>query len=86
MQEAMDGIEGEFGGGVVAKLPRALGGDGRADEDFAVGKSNHIRRSGDSEKVAVDFRHRARAEDRDLDAWEGGEFGVVFAGNLQAVG
>jgi hypothetical protein len=70
----------------VAELPRAFGGNRGANENFAVGKGDHIRRAGDSKKVAVDSRHRARAEDRDLDAREGREFGVVLAGNLQAVG
>ena len=86
VQEAVDGVEGEFGGGVVSKLPGAFGGDGSANEDFAVGKSDHIGRAGDSEKVAVNFRHRAVAEDRDLDAREGRELGMVFFRDLKAVG
>jgi hypothetical protein len=86
VQEAVDGVEGEFGGGVVAELPGAFRGDGGANENFAVGKSDHIRRAGDSEKVAVNFRHRAVAEDRDLDAREGRELGMVFFRDLKAVG
>ena len=86
MQETVDGVEGEFGGGVVAKFLGAFGGNGSADEDFAVGKSDHIRRAGNSKKVTVDFRHRARAEDRDLDGREAGELGMMLARNLQAVG
>jgi len=70
----------------VSKLPGAFGSDRSANEDFAVGKGDHIRRAGDSKKVAVDSRHRARAEDRDLDAREGREFGVVFFRDLKAVG
>ena len=86
VQEAVDGVEGEFGGGVVAELPGAFRGDGGANENFAVGKSDHIGRAGDSEKVAVNFRHRACAEDRDLDAREGREFGVIFFRDLKATG
>ena len=86
VQEAVDGVEGEFGGGVVAELPGAFGGNGSANENFAVGEGDHIRRAGDSKKVAVDSRHRARAKDRDLDAGEGGELGVVFFRDLNAVG
>ena len=86
VQEAVDGVEGEFGGGVVAKFAGAGGGDRGADEDFAVGEGDDIRRAGDAEEVAVDFCHGASAEDRDLDGRERGEFGVVFFRQGEAAG
>ena len=51
MEEAVDEVEGEFGGGVVTEFLRALLGNGGADENFAVGKRDHIGGAGDAEKV-----------------------------------
>ena len=85
VKEAVDGVEGEFGGGIVAKLSGAVRCDVSAHEDFAVGEGDDIGRAGDAEEVAVDFRHGTRAEDRDLNGREGGEFGVVFFCNGEAV-
>jgi len=86
VEEAVDDVEGEFAGGVVAEFPGAAGSDGGTDEDFAVGKCDDIGGSGDAEKVAVGLGHGARAEDCDFNGGQGCEPGVVFFREGKAAG
>ena len=85
VEESVDDVEGEFGGGGVVKLGGAGSGNGSADENFSVGEGDDICRPRDVEEIAVDAGHGASAKDGNVDAVEMGEGGVGFFGDGEAV-
>jgi hypothetical protein len=61
VEEAVDGVEREFGCKGVSEFRRAVAGDGRANGNFAVGKGDDVGRAGYAEEIAVELGHGAEA-------------------------
>ena len=73
VEEAVDGVKGEFDfGGVTVGQGVVLGGGG-AHDDFAVFESDDIGGAWDAHKIAVDFGDGAIGNDGDLDFVDFGE-------------
>ena len=80
----MNDVEGDFNGRRVAELARAGLRNGCADENLPVGKCDHIGRSWDAQKIAMDSGHSAWPENRDLNGIQSREGGLGFFCELDA--
>ena len=86
VQQAVDDIQGSFAQEWGLSSSGFTGCGFHADEDFAVVESDHVRRGGILEKLAVDGGDGGIIHQGDFDFWQAEQHGGGVAGSGQDVG